>query len=336
MLNLKKFNLDQAEETDSLDRKSLEFIAAGIACNCFVTLAESGLLNTLVDTKHLSKKDIEKSTNPILVKSALMTLEKCQIVQMSKDGYKITKFGANISKFSGLISMLFTGYGNLMAHQDQIVKKKATNSNSFIRSEAVSKAAVQLAANTFDPILIQEFTHLKFSGTICDLGCGYGRMLSQICEIHGNSGLGFECDRKVVKQAKKQFKDTNIAIEHGNIIKLQGIWEDVVVLMQCHVFHDFTPNKACIKLMNSFLKNFPNLRYFFYLDTVAPSDDEFLPGFDYVHGLLGIQTRTYEETQQMFDESAYEVLKEIKIEGLPNSYLWILAPKQNLLPKRKK
>ncbi len=329
MRSLKRSSRKCTEETNSLRARAIDFIAAGVGCNCLAALEESGILGRLLSNKYLSQKDIENLESPLCIQSALVTLEKCKIVESIKGSFTLTQFGRAIAEFSGLIKMLFDGYSDLMAQQSHIIKKKIKNTENLIRGASVSKAAVQLASNTFDPILVSEFSQLKFSGTICDLGCGYGQMLAKVCKASSNPGLGFDSEPEVVKQARKLFKDTNISIELGNITNLQGIWEDVVVLMQCHVFHDFTPNEKCARIMNSFLNNFPNMRYFFYLDTVSPSQDrkEILPGFDYVHGLLGIPTRNYEETMKMFASSNYTVVKEQPIENLPNTFLWVLSPK---------
>lgn len=59
----------------------------------------------------------------------------------------------------------------------------------------------------------------------------------------------------------------------------------------------------------------------------SPSNNQILPGFDYVHALLGIPTRTYEETISMFKKSAFFIEKELAIPELPNTFLWILSPK---------
>ena len=75
-------------------------------------------------------------------------------------------------------------------------------------------------------------------------------------------------------------------------------------------------------------------KYFFYVDIVTPSQSQngFFPGFDYVHGLLGIPIRTYEETLKMFDRLNYTMVKEICIPDLPNTFLWILSPRRALQP----
>ena len=81
-------------------------------------------------------------------------------------------------------------------------------------------------------------------------------------------------------------------------------------------------------MLHSSIRCFPDLRIFLYIDAVAPSAKvpTQLPGFDYVHSLLNIRTRTYEETMQIFEKSNFSVKKEIPISDLPNVYLWVLMP----------
>jgi hypothetical protein len=338
MQNLRKSKQEPTKRIDNSSEETLDFILSGIGCNCLVFLFTCGLFDKLIKNKLLNNKEIEKCSNPTAVKAALLTLEKCGVLEREKGNFRITSFGIALSEYIGLIRMLFDGYGDLMAMQNQIARKKIQKPSKLIRGTAISQSAVFLARNTIDPILLKEFSELKFSGTICDLGCGYARMLSQVCEATGNPGLGFDSEPKVVAQTKKLYDRNKIHIELGDISKLHGVWEDVVILMQCHVFHDFTPSKKCINILNSFLTNFPNLKYFFYIDSVAPANDsnEILPGFDYVHGLLGISPRTHEETLQMFDQSNYSLLKEVAIPGLPNTFLWVLSPNREQKQKRLK
>jgi hypothetical protein len=338
MQNLRKSKPKPTKKIDHSTDKTLDFILSGIGCNCLVFLFTCGLFNRLIRNKTLNNKEIEKCPNPMAVRAALLTLEKCGVLDRKKDNFRITSFGVALSEYIGLITMLFDGYGDLMAMQKQIARKKIHKPSKLMRGTSISQSAVLLAKNTIDPVLLKEFSKLKFSGTICDLGCGYARMLSQVCEATGNPGLGFDSESKVVAQTKKLYDRSKIDIELGDICKLHGIWEDVVILMQCHVFHDFTPSKKCINIMNSFLNNFPNLKYFFYIDSVAPSadSDKILPGFDYVHGLLGISPRTHEETLEMFDQSNYSLVKEVPITGLPNTFLWVLSPNREQTRKAKK
>ncbi len=309
-----------------LSSKALDFITAGVACNCLIALYEAKLIEKLAHKDYLKKSDIEKSSNSLCVKSALVTLEKAGIFKEQESGYVLTAYGRETLEYLGLITIFFDGYGPLVANQSKIVKNRSKDNYRLVNGESVSRASRLISDKTLHPIIIDIFSRLKFKGTICDLGCGYGDLLSKVCRKTGNPGLGFDRQPEVVKKANKKTAK-NIVIERGNIAHLKGIWEDVVILMQTFVFHDFTPSNSCVKLINSYLENFPNLKYFFYVDIVSPSPShpDIFPGFDYVHGLLGIKTRTYEETLEMFAKTKFHVEKEIKIDKLPNTYLWILA-----------
>lgn len=336
MQNLRKQKQKTLNKSNYDKAQALDFVLSGIGCNCLLTLSQTGILDTLLQDKSLHIHDIQNCKHPALLKSVILTLIGCSILYFNDAEIKITEFGIEVAKYLGLVSMLFDGYGNLMANQNQIINNHQKKPEKLIRGAAVSKAATSLANNFFNPIVINEFLSLKFKGTICDLGCGYGEMLSKICSATGNPGLGFDSEPSVIRLAKIQLKGTSVDVEQGDISKLKGVWEDIVCLMQCHVFHDFTPNEACIELMNSYLINFPNLKYFIFIDTVTPTfeNPSLLPGFDYVHGLLSIQTRTYKETLDMFSHTNYNLLKEVPVPGLPSTFLWVLSKKQKAQKRR--
>ena len=96
--------------------------------------------------------------------------------------------------------------------------------------------------------------------------------------------------------------------------------------MQYFVLHDITPASRCISVLQNYQTHFPNFRYFLYVDIVFSLNKEHMPGFDYIHGLQNIQTRSYEETIDLFAKASLTIYKERKIEKLPNTYLWILGP----------
>jgi hypothetical protein len=120
---------------------------------------------------------------------------------------------------------------------------------------------------------------MKSKEASAKLGCGHADMLSEVCKYTNNAGLGFENCKKVVSQTKKKIPN-NIRVEVADISKLEGVWPDVVFLLQCQVFHDFSDSN-CIGIMNSLLKNFPNLKYFIFIDIVRPSPEKnkIFPGF---------------------------------------------------------
>lgn len=305
----------------------IDFINAGVGCNCLVALSEAGFLNKILESNQLDDKKIENCANSICIQSAVLTLEKCGVFIRYEDCYKLTEFGRRLIEYIGMITIFFDGYAGLVANQAEIVKsEKPKDINKLVKWTSVSESSIKISEQMLDPIILKEMEGLDFSGTICDLGCGHGTILSKVCKQTGHKGLGFESHLETIQQAREQVY-FEVQIELADITNLQGVWDDVAVLMQAFVFHDFNPDIKCIEIMNSYLKNFPNLKYFFYSDIVTSSSDkpELFPGFDYVHGLLGIKTRTYEQTIEMFSKSNYKIYKEIPIMDLPNTFLWILS-----------
>lgn len=314
------------------EKSALNFILSAIACNCLVSLDTLGFTKDLELNGLILKSKLETSSKDWpLIKSIFTTLIKCGILEDDISKYDLTKFGREIFRYKGLINMLFSGYSDLIKCQSDISKNSLShNTGSLLKGEVIANASILFGKDTVDPIILNEFSSLNFLGTICDLGCGAGTRLLELCEKTSHSGLGFDNDLEVVDLAKNNNRNSNIIFQHQDITNLEGIWEDVVITMQYFVFHDFN-SKKCIDILNSYLSNFPNLRYFYYLDIVSPSPEknDIMPGFDYVHGLQGICPRTYEETIDMFCRSRFSLVKELSIPGLPNTFLWVLAPEKN-------
>ncbi|GAB5411155.1 MAG: hypothetical protein ChlgKO_02690 [Chlamydiales bacterium] len=311
-----------------LKQKPIDFITHSIACHCLTMIYDIGLLDAFLDKTHVSLNEIKKNYNFNCVVSALKTLEKSGIVCFYENSVRITSFGKGVAEHIGLIKIFFTGYRNLIQQGAQIALSEKEPTYDSIDGKAIAHAATLISEKMIDPLLIDEVLAVNIPGTICDLGCGEAKMLSKVCSISGNTGLGIEINAEVITSIRKKLS-RDVQVETGDVSKLDGIWEDVTMLVQCHVFHDFDGPNECLKIINSTLEHFPNLRYFFYIDTVAAEtgNDEIFPGFDYVHGLLDISPRTYSETISMFEESDYQVMKEVKITSLPRTFLWVLTPK---------
>lgn len=316
-----------------LKKKSMDFINSAISCNCLVLLKNLGVLDALIKGNSVSLSMLSDPgfcANYVAAYSSLTTLEKSGVVERAFDKFNMTDFGCTLSEYIGLITMLFDGYGLLMAEQRNISKNKIKDPFKLMRIDSIIESSVQFGKDTVDPLIKDVFSRIKTTGTICDLGCGLGTRLGWVCKETGNPGLGLENDDGSVLLAREKFKEEPlVSFEKGDISKLDGIWEDITVLMQCFVFHDFVKTKECVSIINSYIKNFPNIKYFVYVDIVSPSDSkkQILPGYDYVHGLLGIETPTYEEIIELFTQSDYQIIEEISVPDLPNTFIWILSPR---------
>jgi len=96
----------------------------------------------------------------------------------------------------------------------------------------------------------------------------------------------------------------------------------------CFVCHDISSPKKCSHILRSFWRNFPKMQYFILVDIVSFSETvpTIMPGFEYVHGLQGFTTRNYEETLQTLEEAQFDIIKEIKVPNMPNTFIWVTKP----------
>lgn len=317
-----------------MQKKTLNFIASGICCHSMLLVSELGVLRLLKSSKGCCLQSFFKKTslkNPTAIQAALLSLEKLKIVERKKSRYYLTKFGCSLSDNIGLIKLLFQGYGSMFVNQSQLVLGSLKKPEDFFDGEAIAESSIQFSEETIIPKIISQIKKLKIKGSVCDFGCGAAVHLIKICNDLGLNGYGLDLDKKAVSLAKKNSKPfKNIRIIHKDLTKLDKVFNDVEVVMQCHVMHDIVPDSNCIKILNSTLTSFPNLKYFFFIDIVTSFDSEepSMPGFDYVHGLQGIQTRTYEQTLKMFTKSKFQVVNELKIPSMPNTFFWTLEPKK--------
>lgn len=307
---------------------ALSFITAGVACNCITGLDQIGLLDRMVADGHISDESLDRYRNPPAIKTALLTLIHCGAVTRGSSSYALTPFGQNLAKHIGLITVFFSGYNGLVSCQSQIMNGTSLNLPlpSLLRSDVIAQASASISQRFIEPAVLSVFDSLDIRGTICDLGCGSGKLLKEICKVTGCSGLGLEINPDVAEQTGKEVDSSRIEIETADVTKLKGVWEDVSVLVQCHVLHEFSCDPSFPDLLSSFHRIFPNHQYLFYIDTVAADlrGEEIFPGFDYVHGLLGVQPATYDQTCNAFRQSDYDVKWEYSIPHLPNTYMWVL------------
>lgn len=299
----------------------LQFISSSIGCFALSFLARRDLLQKIVN-RQLEESSLKVYEDRIAIRSAIHTLMQSKVIHREIRPYTLTPLGKSVVDHISLIQMLLGGYGNLMVRS--IVEKPT---RFPIHDTEVAKASVPFGKNSIDPIVLEELSFLCPNKIICDLGCGIPNRLIEFCTRFGTKGLGLDCSKKTLNIGKKLIKrHLNITLEREDITNLQKIWPSVDILMQYFVLHDITPASKCISVLNGYRHHFPNFRYFVYIDIVfSPDDSDHMPGFDYVHGLQNIQTRTYEETIDLFNKASLTIYKERRIDTLPNTYLWILS-----------
>ena len=315
--------------TSDLEEDSLNFINSGLACHALTLLEAAGILKILIDKESFPDEEIQAFNNPALLTAAFMTLKKTKLLKETTEGYQLTKLGKSIAKKIGYLTFPLIGYRKLFSKQFELLNDPKSFKESDIDFSSVAFSSISFGEEHLDPLLIKIFLSLNPKGTICDLGCGTCEKLAKICKATNSPGLGIDHDKKVIKLSKKYTKKfSNIEAIQGKIEQLDGIWEDVAVILLSQIFHDLIPKLHAIEVLASYKKHFPRLNWVVIADIVSPSNSvpTILPGFDYVHGLQGFISRTYEENYEVFEKAGYTVMKEYPVPNMPNFFIWILFP----------
>lgn len=308
---------------------ALKYISAGVVCFAIILLEHSGLLKKIIRNIPLNSKDIANINDNVLLNKAILELKINRIIRQESNHYLFTAFGHELIKYLGLVKYIYHGYSLFFSNQ----LEDAPYNSREMRIDSIIEGSNDLAKKFFDPVIIKAIKKLNVRGTICDLGCGDGSRLKKVCKLFLCEGLGIERTLKNMKsQVNNEKVYAQVRLQKGDITNLKKqIWPNVNIIMQTMVMHDITPAKKCINVINSYLKNFPNLKFFLYCDNVAPSLKlkSQLPGFDYIHGLLNVKTRNYEETIELLNLSKFQIIQEYPILDLPNTFLWVLSPKSS-------
>ncbi len=310
-------------------KPGLNFISAGIGCHAFTIIEKVGILTSFINHGFFSEEEFEnqeKFKNPLAIRSACLSLCMCNVLSKTGKIYTLTELGIQLAKNIGLITMLFEGYGELLVKGSAVALGNFPNPEKLMNGASIAYSSIQFGEETVDPSIIEIIQKLDIRGTICDLGCGSAHRLVKVCQAVSLPGLGLDAHPDAIRIAKEFAKDfSSIKIEQADVTKLQGIWEDVEIIMQSFMTHDIIPDDLCIEIIRSYRNNFPNLKYFIIVDIVAPNDHfhSHMPGYDYVHGLLGIETRRYDKTIQIFLDAGYDIVDELPL-NMPNTYIWIL------------
>jgi hypothetical protein len=313
-----------------LSERVLNFVSTGVGCFALTLVQSVGIVNSLIERGYFHEDDLKNSKkfkNFPAIRAALLSLCLCDLLTKDKEKYFLTTLGKQLVDHIGLVTMVFGGYGELMAKGISIALGKVKKPEKYLKNAVIALSSIQFGEKV-DPILTEVIKKLDLKGTICDVGCGSADRLLRLCKDTSLPGLGLDSSHEAVAIARRAVEPhQNISIEYANAVELEGVWEDVQLLMQCFMTHDIFPDDQFIKSLSAYRKNFPNLRYFIVIDIVAPEDslESHMPAYDFVHGLLGIETRKYGRFTSLFLQSGYKIAKEICID-MPNTYLWVLKP----------
>ena len=307
------------------EKNYVEFVAIGLSCHGLCLLQRIGVLKKIKNTGSIHLSDIESYNNTALIRSVFLTLTEAKVTQVKNKHYYLTELGEHLLENIGAIMLPFVGYQKLLSKQFQLVDSPQEWNLGDIDFPEVAAASTQFGKNNFNPALLKTINLLSPKRTICDLGCGSGAKLAEICKATKSQGLGIEQSFDTVKAAKQMLqKNSDLEIIQGDILSLDGIWEEVEIVMTSFVYHDI-PTKKTGTFLLSLKKHFPRFRYIIIADIVSPSEDikSIMPGFDYVHGLQNMSPRHYKATLQTFTDADFRVVQEIYVPNMPNTYIWV-------------
>lgn len=307
--------------------KALAFISAGVACYAFSLINELGMLDTIYKTGKLPIRTLSSYPNPIILHAAFKTLEKNGIISYSNGYFYLTNLGKSLYMHRGSVGLIYNGYRNVLSNQFRIASDEPSQNWGLVDSLAVSRASVDFGEETVNEMILNTILDTPYRG-ICDLGCGEATRLFYICRKLKMRGLGIDISEKSIRKAQNSLRAKDkINLTIKDITKLNKTYPEVEIVLQSFVMHDIT-GKKFHDTVRSFHSTFSNLKMFIYIDAFAPDDScpTQLPGFDYIHSLLNIKTRTRGETLLLLKKAGFHLIKETLIPELPNCYMWVLTP----------
>ncbi len=309
------------------DKEALSFIASGVACYAFSLLDELKILELIYENGKLSIKKFLTYPNPFVIQSACHVLEKNGVIKLSKEFISFTELGTALFRHRGSIGLIYNGYRNILSNQLSIATDQPCENWHLVDSLAVSKASVHFCDEEIGRLILEALNSVSFQG-ICDLGCGEAARLIEICRTTKRKGIGFDLSAPSIQKAQSILNETdNIELFAQDITKIPHKHPEIDVLLQEFVMHDLT-GTLYEQTIQTIRSKFPNMKMFIYIDAFATSDHSSmqLPGFEYVHSLLNIKTRTKEETLSILQKYELYIDQEYAIPSLPNCYMWILKP----------
>lgn len=319
-----------------LTPRALSFIETGIACNAITLLDLSGLAEVLIIKGCLETKDLSnfEFRQKVIIEAAIKTLCHVGILSKKDKIYLLSDLGYEICNSIPLINMLFLGYRRLFSKQYEIFKGTEYPNYSDLDCKAIAKGCSGLPISDLEIQIHNFIKEVLPQGTVCDLGCGSGNRLLSLHKSLGVRCLGIDQSAEAIAEANQSITE-NVLVEFivADVLKLNRVWEDVSILMQCFMTHDISPKQNFLETMESYKIAFPNMKYFLILD-VFSSDEinkEFAPGFDYIHGLQGIPTKNYNETIGLFIEADFRIKLNCRSKIFPNTCLWILEPTKKVV-----
>ncbi|MCC8367978.1 class I SAM-dependent methyltransferase [Xenorhabdus sp. PB61.4] len=235
-----------------------------------------------------------------------------------------------IKKKLPIFKLWLYAYRDLLSNQEEIFDG---NYNVLPYDGAsVARYSAEIGGYFIDKHMENIFSQLDISGTLCDMGCGAGLRLINICRQFGFNGIGMDINANAIELANKNLRETysgssEIKFKQQDVTIINEINPSVEAILFTFFTHHIEPNERLEKLLNDYRNLFPNLKFIILFDTVTNEkgnsiNNIFARGFDYIHRLQGLVPRTRADYMAIFERSCLHVIDEIVLE-VDNSYVWL-------------
>ncbi|WP_028775905.1 class I SAM-dependent methyltransferase [Shimazuella kribbensis] len=308
----------------------------GLCANALVVIHSVGLL-TLLQSRDVNINEIydsEKYPDSVAIKGALLVLQYGEIIDKIDDKYSLTTFGNEVMDELPSFLHWFESYSKLLGKSVMIAQGKEKAELEDFSMEEVAFTG-DLVKKRFLPVMKKVMKEIHIQGDFCDLWCGTGNTIIDICNEFQVNGLGFDKSQAMVDvanknlhwafQSEKFYGQAHLA----DITAFKGSYPEVDILYTNFITHHLNPDSLCTETLCSLKQAFPNARYLLLIDGVTPTNQSlspliFSPAFDYIHRLQRIETRNKERLDKIIQDTGYTIVKEIEID-FPNHYLWVLG-----------
>lgn len=262
------------------------------------------------------------------IDAIINSLQEGDILHISQGVCRLLVSVEEIQKKVPIFKLWLHAYRDLLNVQDQMFDGELDAIP--YDGGSVAKHSAEIGASFIDKHMDQIFQQLNLTNTLCDMGCGAGLRLINICRKFGLKGIGMDIDANAVKLANHNLSQSDVdGVEfiQQDITKIEQKNTDVEAILFTFFTHHIEPNQRLEKLLNDYRYTFPNLKYMIIFDTVTSENSNdinhiFAKGFDYIHRLQGLIPRTRADYMSIFDNSRVDIIKEIQLE-VDNSFVWI-------------
>ena len=177
---------------------------------------------------------------------------------------------------------------------------------------------------------------------LADLGCGDATRLAHFLVHHpGAHGIGIERSSAATAIAQKNIAANNLAermivVNADCLDRLETVafpTNNVDCVVSFFLLHDLLSQMqgSFAKVAEAVLRNFPNAETVIFADTTiddwrsrSAAPPIFARGFQLVHTMMGVKTRTLQEYIECFSGAPLNLASTVPL-GVPNSYLFLFS-----------